>query len=138
MVVFATMALGVNASALSGYGNATTGAAAGLLACAIIVLTAISWHGIKKGNDNYGELVYGIVLAILTILIMAGMLHGGDSTQVYQLYVMVGMTVLWSVAAGLLTFRGPFLVTGNGYFGSWGACMSALYGANLARRAQSS
>jgi len=32
------------------------------------------------------------------------------------------MTVLWFVLACLVTFRGPFTTTGNGYFSAWAGC----------------
>jgi len=31
----------------------------------------------------------------------------------------------WAVAAGILTFQGPFLTTSNGYFGCWGSLAAA-------------
>ncbi len=41
--------------------------------------------------------------------------------------VLAGMSILWVFVAGVTTFRGPFLVTGNGYFSVWaGAILSAV------------
>lgn len=138
LVIFGAMALGVNAAALQGYRNVTNGAGAILFACSIVVLVAISFHGIHKGKANFGGLIFALLLCLVTIGVTGFMLKTGDATMAFQLYIFAGMTIFWSVAAGLLTFRGPFVITGNGYFASWGACLASLYGANLARRTETS
>ena len=102
------MALGFNASNMKQQvgSSATMGSAAALFACSIIVMTAISFHGIKKGDSNFAELIYGLLVTIVTILGMGAVLKGIEATtnQAAQLYAMALMAILWSVAAGLLTF----------------------------------
>mmetsp|Transcript_37988 Transcript_37988/g.42820 ORF Transcript_37988/g.42820 Transcript_37988/m.42820 type:complete len:397 (+) Transcript_37988:44-1234(+) len=39
-----------------------------------------------------------------------------------KLGVLCIMTVLWFLVACLVTFRGPFTTTGNGYFSAWAGC----------------
>lgn len=138
LVVFSTLALGVSATSVQQHLSITTHSSAALFACSIVVLTAISFHGINDRDPNFAELVYSLIVTIITILITGATLSGKvPTTPASELYIMALMMILWSVLAGLLTFRGPFLVTGNGYFGSWGGAFAAVYGVNRARQAQS-
>jgi hypothetical protein len=132
MAVFATMALGVNAATVHNTAS-TAGPMAGLFASSVLVLIAISTNGIKAGQSFFAELVYSLLVALLSILFSGASLKGMDAMKPFMLPGTVVFAVLWIVAACLLTFRGPFLMTGNGYFGAWGGALTSAFVANAAR-----
>jgi hypothetical protein len=128
IVFFAIMGLGVSVEnfkdALGGMG-----AMMGLLACSLIVIVAISSEGF---DESKGELIYAIIVACITILVLAGLImmeygDGGEAHKV-KLPILALFAILWIILACLLTFRGPlvFTVTGNGYFGSWGGAITSV------------
>ena len=41
-------------------------------------------------------------------------------------YLSTLLLLMWIPGAGVLTFRAPFLTTGNGYFASWAAFLASL------------
>jgi hypothetical protein len=45
------------------------------------------------------------------------------------------LTVCWIIMASLVTFRGPFEVTGNGYFASWAGAATASVATFAAKEA---
>jgi len=113
----------------------------GLLASAIVTLTALASEGFNKGEEEYPAMVYGMCLTIFTIIAVGGMLKleqqtGGPFTMKLPLLVVFG--IMWLTLACLLTFKGPFLETSNGYFASWAGAVTALYAANAARNAANS
>ena len=113
LVLFATMAVGVTWSTVQQH----SGPIMGLFASAVVVLVAISSHGVKKNDGDFGQLVYGLVLSILTILLVGAMIKSSPDQllpQSQQYILMVVFSIMWIVAASLLTFSGPFLNTGNG------------------------
>lgn len=109
----------------------------GLLVASVVVFVA----SIDPIRDGYykSEAIFAIVMgAVSFVYIMLqvclekkdknvkGMAHFG---------VMAILAVAWIVEACFVTFRGPFEVTGNGYFGSWAAAMTASVAAFSAKKA---
>jgi hypothetical protein len=108
------------------------------LAASIIVIIALA-SGNGSFDDFKGESVFGMVLACLSAVLM--MYHvrseragggnndddgGGLNKKKGWFIIMAIFAIMWIVAASLMTFRGPFLHTGNGYFGAWGGAVTAV------------
>ena len=130
------MALGFTASAFQTSVKGL-GALMGLLASSIIVIIAlIDWVG---GGLFRGESIYAMVVACITVLLVLVHIYkekkegDGDGGGMVMFGVLLAFfAALWLVMACLVTFRGPFIATGNGYFASVSApfCMS-IYIYNL-------
>jgi len=67
-------------------------------------------------------LAAGVVSVIITLaLVFVPALTG-------QIKLIAGFLVLWWVAgAGVNTFKGPFQVTGNGFFSSWACLLASVF-----------
>jgi len=136
MAVFGVMAIGVGSesmrSAVRGMGSLM-----GLLASSIIVLIAIAPFVSRDSPDT----IYAIVIASVTIVITLAFMfvenEGGRRGAVVFVILSI-FALFWIVLACLVTFRGPFLVTGNGYFGSWAGAVSAVFAAVAAHPTPSS
>ena len=129
LVVFGVMALGVTATIVrqNAANHQITGPSMALLAASFVLMAAISIYGINKSDNNYAELVYSLIVTILTIVIVGGLMGKPQSTQAAELYAMLLLSILWIVAANLLTFRGPFLFTGNGKKGTNSECIGLFF-----------
>lgn len=74
-------------------------------------------------NESYeGETIYAMTIAILTIC--AGILFSfkywrKGSRSCFESQILIVFSFLWIIEACAVTFSGPFLITGNGYFASW-------------------
>jgi hypothetical protein len=108
----------------------------GHLVASIIVIIAVS----SEGFDNWkSEAIYGLVLACCSVLLV-GLIHlngreginEGSTGVTYPFFAI--LSLCWIVSASLLTFRGPFDLTGNGYFGSWAGAVTAIYCTLAAKR----
>lgn len=130
------MALGVNASSVKNAAKGT-GPNFGLLSSAIITLVAIASIGFDNDDDSRGEKIYGVLLCCITIVYLGAVLkmEQGDSAapHPYKFYVMALFAVAWIALASVVTFRGPFLNTGNGYFASWAGAITAIFAASAAK-----
>lgn len=120
-VVTAAMALGFTASAFQTSVKGL-GALMGLLASSIIVIIAlIDWVG---GGTFQTESIYAMVVACITVVLVLAHIYkekkegDGDGGGMVMFGVLAFFSVLWLVLACLVTFRGPFIATGNGYFAS--------------------
>ena len=120
-VVTAAMALGFTASAFQTSVKGL-GALMGLLASSIIVIIAlIDWVG---GGIFRAESIYAMVVACITVVLVLAHIYkekkegDGDGGGMVMFGVLAFFSVLWLVLACLVTFRGPFIATGNGYFAS--------------------
>lgn len=108
----------------------------GHLVASIIVIIAVS----SEGFDNWkSEAIYGLVLACCSALLVVlihlkdrGGMNEGSTGATYPFFAI--LSLCWIVSASLLTFRGPFDLTGNGYFGSWGGAITAIYCTTAAKR----
>lgn len=109
----------------------------GLIIASVVLLIAVvvlpSWF------INYG---YGIAVSIISIIFASfGGYMAAMNTALYDKplgtipyfgsltlgYVNALFLFLWTfIAAGVLTFNGPFLVTSNGYFACWAAVLFTL------------
>ena len=107
----------------------------GHLAASLLVIVAIASEGF---DSNKGETIYGIILACMSaVLVMyqvKSQREGGEGLRANLRFPVWGILAIgWIVSACLLTFRGPFGVTGNGYFGVWGAAVTGVFAAMAAK-----
>lgn len=136
-VVTAAMALGFTASAFQTSVKGL-GALMGLLASSIIVIIAlIDWVG---GGIFRAESIYAMVVACITVVLVLAHIYkekkegDGDGGGMVTFGVLAFFSVLWLVLACLVSFRGPFIATGNGYFASWAGAACACLACFAAKR----
>lgn len=132
IAIFATMGLGVSADNLK---DATGGVGAmlGLLASSIIVIVAIAS---ERFDENQGELIYAIIVACISVLVLGGLIkmeHDIGDPHRFKFPILALFAILWIILACLVTFRGPFEATGNGYFGAWGGAVTGVFAAMAAK-----
>lgn len=111
------------------------GSIIGLLASSIVVIIA-TIKPINDGNKSIvggfrSEAIYALVLCcvttLFTVVIMLMDKRGDTLNATMYFVILAALAVGWLVEACLVTFRGPFMDTGNGYFASWaGSFISAM------------
>jgi hypothetical protein len=112
MVIFAVQHCGATQQLKEGVQSLSSLAGLGL--AAIIMIIAISY---SVSDDNYrGNAIYTVVLACFTVLVVAGVMYverkeGLNFPAVYQFYALAVFAIMWVVAACLVTFNGPFVVS---------------------------
>jgi len=144
-VVTSAMAMGFTADALKDSVK-DLGSLMGLCASSVVLIFAlIQFVGSGAPDSIRGESIYAMSVACLTVVLVFGLMyfqkqpHGNSSDSEYRDHSKEGMVrfgflsffaLLWLVLACLVTFSGPFVTTGNGYFASWGgaacACLAAF------------
>jgi hypothetical protein len=98
----------------------------------IVVIAAASFE--FPNPPEKGNTIYILTLACLTVcLVMGIMFMERGATQSLpakiQFAILSVFSVMWIVAAALATFVGPFTITGNGYFASWGGAVISIFAA---------
>jgi len=93
-------------------------------AAATVVLVSLAdylTHEFDKESPYKGETIYAMVITILTICAVGffSFRYWKGSRSCFESQILIAFSILWIVAASALTFSGPFLATGNGYFASW-------------------
>lgn len=111
------------------------GALLGLGACAIVVLIAIIAPLRGTGDSTIRNIcIYTLVVACVTIPIVAVFQKCGEKFQKLKFFTLAFFSILWIVLAAMVTFKGPFRDTSNGYFGSWGGAITSVIAAMAALR----
>jgi hypothetical protein len=134
IVFFAIMALGVTATQMKEEFHSTLGSLMGILASSVVLIVAIVWQGFDVHKN---ELIYAIIVAALSIPLALG-LASRNTTSKLDVGALLVFAILWIVAACELTFRGPFTVTGNGYFSAWFGAVTSVFAVMAAKRAYNS
>ena len=128
------MTLGMKANTL---GSTIKGldAALGLLASSVVVVVA-TITPIRDRMDK-DEAIYALVLACVTfafVLIALSMdKKGRGMPDMAYFGALAVLSVSWIIEACIVTFRGPFDTTGNGYFASWAAAATCTMAAFAAK-----
>ena len=114
-VAFAAMGMGVTRDQMSQ--AIDLGHVNGLMAASIVLISAVIPQ-LGKEEPYQSESLYALILTILTVV---AILLFGSSTigETLKFPVFTVFSIMWVVMAALVTFRGPFQDTGNGYFASW-------------------
>jgi len=99
--------------------SASASAAALIGVCSGMVLLA----SIPAVSSTEGG--WGIVCSVISIVAVAMCSLVSPSQQVRRA-VALFLLALWLAGVGVLTFRGPFVAAGNGFFGAWGALVYAI------------
>jgi hypothetical protein len=110
-----------------------------LFIAAIVVIIAASFEMPSVFGSDRANSIYILILACFTVCLVGGIFYmeRGDTPKVgpaIQFYVLALSSVMWIVAAALVTFDGPFTFTGNGYFASWMAAIVSVFAAFSARQ----
>lgn len=110
------------------------GAVMGNFAASVVFLIACiakvdSYPGGSRERNNA---IYGLSVACFSTVCMLLLMKGNAIKGMMNVALMAVLTVLWIVAACLVTFVGPFTSTSNGYFASWAGFFTALYAAAAA------
>jgi len=115
----------------------STSSIAGLGIASVIMIIAIAYEvGIK---NHRGNAIYTLILSCLTIVFVGAIMYMQRKTEapmpaLYQFGVLSVFAIMWIVAACLVTFNGPFTVTGNGYFTAWVSAVLSVFAALSAKQ----
>jgi hypothetical protein len=89
------------------------------------------------GSEYHYEAIFALIISALSIIVVVLHLYKFQKHSKLpneSFMVLCFMSCIWIFIAGVTTFRGPFLVTGNGYFASWGGTILSVIAANEAHK----
>lgn len=135
LVVCSLMTFGYDAKdAKEAAGN--MGGLVGLFAAAIVLFVALVSEDFNDSHSYHGGMVYATVLSALTIVVAGFFLYyqkNNGEPHTFAFYTLLAFMIMWVVAAGFVTFEGPFFATGNGYFSAWGGAFASVFAAMAAK-----
>jgi hypothetical protein len=106
-------------------------------ASALVVLLSLLPIVTDRIAENEWEIYLAIAASGLTILVVGIFLslklyNWNASMNVYGESIVLSISaVMWLGIACIVSYRGPFKLTGNGYFASWFACFKSVQAAWL-------
>lgn len=75
-------------------------------------------------KQNNGFLIYATIVSVISLAACLAIQTGEYMTPGFleqnEKKVSLGLLLWWAVGAWVITFRGPFPITSNGYFAAWG------------------
>jgi hypothetical protein len=118
----------VSTSSNSADGPCVAGPARGLFFAAVVLLIAlIPWVDSGTYALYFDESLFGMIATAVTIVIcLVLILITKLTTKVVQVIALL-LCLIWAAVAGIMTFRAPFLTTGNGYFASYAGLFMAFH-----------
>ena len=97
------------------HGSHISGPTRGLFCAAVVLLVAtISPVGDGSSTDYFGESLFGMIATAVTIVacLLLMLVEKLDTKLAKLVAALLGL--LWVALAGVMTFRAPFIATGNG------------------------
>ncbi|KAL7521919.1 hypothetical protein ACHAWX_006611 [Stephanocyclus meneghinianus] len=107
-----------------------------LLLCVCGIVEVFATIQPVTARTYLGRAAWGMTAGLITFLLCGFLFKGYVKIKFAFLKVTAAfLFAIWATVAGLLTFGGPFVETGNGYFASWGGfLLSAMFGLELLSR----
>ena len=103
------------------------------LAASFVVMIAMIFEISDNVGVYKGEKIFALIVACATILgacILTFRQWWKGSRGCLDPHILCTFALLWIISASIVTFRGPFKVMGNGYFGSWAAVIFCVKAAS--------
>jgi hypothetical protein len=89
---------------------------------AVVVLISLA-SALHEDSDSYkGEIIYTMLttcISICAVFIFSLSYMRRGTRGCMESQILIVLSIMWIIGACAVTFSGPFLVTGNGYFASW-------------------
>lgn len=80
-----------------------------------------------KFDEHRGNSAFGIAAGVVSLVACAYLIASYKSIpETIMKVTMAILFALWACIAGICTFNGPFILTGNGYFACWAGMISSL------------
>lgn len=123
------MAVGITVDNVTGTFKALNYQIGLLLACFLVFFDSISFVSLGNIYPQYGSSLFALILPILTAIIIPVFIYlehkKVEKFEMVKFPFLIILAIVWFVQACCATFAGPFLTTGNGYFGSWAGAIAA-------------
>jgi len=74
-----------------------------------------------------GNWAWAIAVSCVSLIVWIVMALAYTQIQDWVKWIVFCLAILWGVGAGILTFEGPYVYTGNAYFSSWAAFWACSY-----------